>query len=246
VAVSFDEEDYKLVLSLIYSLVLLKISDMKKTIVLSVAILSFSFHRATAQTEETTPIKSIHKRNVKIEAFYGFPNLLTAALKNTYELTNQKKEQLSIAGAGPVGLRAEYFITDHLAFGAEISYATTSIQWQERGTIKLNDTTAIPYNYSFKLTAPRIRMLGKFNFHFGTSEHFDWYAGLGIGYNNTRIRLITDAPYIRDYDILSLYFLPLSLRVNFGGNYYFTKNVGIGFEVGLGGPLAAVALTAKF
>jgi hypothetical protein len=225
---------------------------MKKATSVSLLFIGLSFNMAMAQSETTTtiaptpPIKSIHKRNVKVEAFYGFPNLLTAAIKNTYELTNQKKEQLSITGAGPIGLRAEYFITDHLAFGAEISYATTSIQWQERGTLKLNDSLSVPYNYSFKLTAPRIRMLGKFNFHFGTTEHFDWYAGLGIGYNSTRIHLVTDAPYIRDYDILSLYFLPLSARLDFGANYYFTKNLGVGFEVGLGGPLAAVALTAKF
>ncbi len=219
---------------------------MKKATLLSFAATSLLLHYTAAAQTETPIIKSIHKRTVKVEAFYGFPNLLTAALKNTYELTNQKKEQLSIVGFGPVGLRAEYFITDHLAFGGEISYATTSIQWQEKGNIKMNDSTSIPYNYSFKLTAPRLRVLGKFNFHFGTTEHFDWYTGLGIGYNGTRVKLFTDAPYIRDYDILSLYFLPLSARLDFGCNYYFTKNIGIGFEVGLGGPLASVGLTAKF
>jgi hypothetical protein len=218
---------------------------MKKEALLLVVLLGFFLNSTITAQIETTPSKSIYRGTLKVETFYGFPNLLTAAIKNTYELTNQKKEQLSITGIGPIGLRAEYFITDHIAFGAELSYAATSIQWQEHGTIKLNDTI-VPYNYSFKLTAPRIRMLGKFNFHFGTTEHFDWYAGLGIGYNSTRIHLETDAPYIRDYDILSLYFLPLSARIDFGGNYYFTKNLGVGFEVGLGGPLAAVALTAKF
>jgi hypothetical protein len=243
-----EEALFNLVSSLSYRILLKRITGMKQTTSLSLLVFSlFISCTIVAQTETLpVPIKAIHKRNIKLEAFYGFPNLLTATLKNAYELTNQKKEQLSITGTGPIGLRAEYFITDHLAFGTEISYATTSIQWQERGTLKVNDTITVPYNYRFKLTAPRVRMLGKFNFHFGTSEHFDWYVGLGIGYNNTRIKLTTDAPYIRDYDILSLYFLPLSTRLDFGGNYYFTKNLGVGFEVGLGGPLAAVALTAKF
>lgn len=218
---------------------------MTKTAYLLIAAISLTINYSTfAQTEN--PPKSIHKGSVTITPFIGFPNLLTAALQNTYELTNQKKEQLSITGVGPLGIRAEFFITDHIAVGGEISYASTTIQWKEKGTIKLNDSSSVPYDYSFKLKAPRIRTLVKFNYHFATTQHRDWYAGLGVGYNNTRIKLDTDAPYIRDYDILSLYFLPLSARLNLGFSYYFTKNFGVNAEVGLGGPLASVGLITTF
>ncbi|HET6225793.1 MAG TPA: hypothetical protein VFF27_05910 [Bacteroidia bacterium] len=197
-----------------------------------------------AQTEPI--LKSVHKGSVTITPYFGFPNLLTAAIQNTYELTNQKKEQLSIRGVGPIGIRAEYFIIDHLAIGGEISYANTRIDWKEKGSLKLPDSTSVPYTYSFSLKAPRVRTLVKLNYHFLTRTHSDWYAGVGIGYNNTRIKLTTDAPYIRDYDILSLYFLPISARINFGFSYYFTKNIGLNAEVGLGGPLGSIGISGKF
>lgn len=216
----------------------------KRTIHFSVLIYLIVIQSATAQTASGD--KSIHKGNITFTPYFGFPNLLTAALQNTYELTNQKKEQLSITGVGPVGLRASYFITDHLAIGGEISYTSSSVQWTEKGTIKLNDSTSAPYTYSFKLKAPRIRTLVRLNYHFATTEHRDWYAGIGAGYNNTRIQLETNAPYIRDFDILSLYFLPLSARIHLGFNYYFTKNIGINAEVGLGGPLGSIGITGKF
>ena len=200
----------------------------------------------TANAQISSDEKSVHKRNVTITPFFGFPNLLTAAIKNTYELTNQKKEQLTIQGIGPIGIRTEYFIIDQLAIGGEVSYASTTIEWKEKGTIKLPDSTEVPYDYSFELKAPRIRTLVKLNYHFAVNKHTDWYTGIGIGYNSTRVKLNTDAPYIKDYDILSLYFLPLSMRINFGFNYYFTKNIGVNAEIGLGGPLGSVGLSAKF
>lgn len=195
---------------------------------------------------QDTPLTPARKGAITITPYFGFPNLLTAALQNTYELTNQKKEQLRITGIGPIGVRAGYFITDHLAVGGEVSYASTTIQWKESGTLQLNDSTAVPYTYSFRLKAPRIRTLLRLNYHFAITQHHDWYAGLGIGFNNTRIKLDTNAPYIRDYDILSLYFLPVSTRLNFGFNYYLKKNIGLNMEVGLGGPLASVGIIAAF
>lgn len=217
---------------------------MKKLNCFASIFLSIFLHQTL--TAQTQPVKPFQKGSVTLTPFFGFPNLLTAAIQNTYELTNQKKEQLTIEGVGPFGIRAQYFITDHIAVGGEISYASTTIQWKEKGTIKLNDSTSVPYYYTFKLKAPRIRTLVKVNYHFATSEHRDWYVGLGMGYNNTRIKLETDAPYIRDYDILSLYFLPVSARLNFGFNYYFTKHIALNAEVGLGGPLASIGLTAAF
>jgi hypothetical protein len=197
-------------------------------------------------TAQEPVLKSVYKERITITPYMGFPNLLAAAVQNMYELTNQKKEQLSITGVGPLGIRAAYFITDHLSIGGEVSYASTSIQWKETRAIKLTDSTMVPYTYSFRLHAPRIRTLVKLNYHFAITEHREWYAGGGVGYNNTRIKLDTDAPYIRDYDILSLYFLPLSARLNLGFNYYFSQHVGLNAEVGLGGPLASVGLTVKF
>jgi len=220
------------------------ISVLKKAIQLTFIVSFVLVHTVSSQI--TPALKSVHKGSVTVTPYMGFPNLLTAAIRNTYELTNQKKEQLTIHGVGPIGLRAEYFIIDHLSIGGEVSYASTSIEWKEKGTLKLPDSTTIPYMYSFKLKAPRIRTLVKLNYHFATTEHTDWYTGVGIGYNSTRINLTTDAPYIRDYDILSLYFLPLSARINFGFNYYFTKYFGINAEVGLGGPLGSIGISGRF
>ena len=71
------------------------------------AVLFYSLIAQTANAQISSDEKSVHKHNVAITPFLGFPNLLTAAIKNTYELTNQRKEQLTIQGIGPIGIRAE-------------------------------------------------------------------------------------------------------------------------------------------
>jgi hypothetical protein len=214
---------------------------MKKNIN-TILIFLLLIHATTAQTVSN---KSVQKGTVITTPYYGFPNFLTATLKNANEVINQEKEQLHPIGFGPVGMSASYLVTDNLAVGGEVSYASARIQWKEHETLQVADSAGIPRTYHFVLQAQRIRILIKLNYHFAITQHSDWYLDMGLGYNHTPIKLVTDAPF-HDHDISSLCFLPLSAQTNLGFSYYFTKNIGVNAQVGIGGPLVAVGVTAKF
>ncbi len=214
---------------------------MKKVIDLLV-VFSFLMHNVNGQNESG---QSVYKRDIIITPYIGFPNVLTTVLKNANELANPKKEQVSISAFGPIGINAFYLLTDKLAIGGEMSYSSTEIQWKESGFLEVNDSAGILYTYRFLIQAPRIRILGKLNYHFATGKHHDWYLGFGLGYNYTRIKLLTNA-HGNDYKIPALCFLPFSARTNLGFNYYFTKNVAVNAELGIGGPLTLVGITCKF
>lgn len=174
---------------------------------------------------------------------------MTTAVKTLYK-NDATYDSYRVSGFGPAGVRGEYLINDHIAFGADINYSATNIEWSEKTETgydpKTNDPIYTTYNY--KVSVPRLRIVAKFNAHFGESDHFDWYAGGGIGYNRTTIKLTSDDPSYTDQGDLSGGFLiPIAARVDFGGRYFFTDNIGMGFEVGLGGgPLASLGISAKF
>jgi opacity protein-like surface antigen len=200
-------------------------------------------------TGQSTEIQAqrVEKGTFAFEAYYGFPNLLSSALKTAYS-DDVYYENYKVGGFGPAGIRAEYFITDHIAFGADVNYSLSTVEWDEKRDIYDNNSNVITQTYTYKLSVPRLRALGKFNFHFGASEHFDWYAGAGLGYNHTQIKITTNDPSYTDDDNLgNIFIIPISGRIDFGGKYYFAKNVGVGFELGLGGgPLASLGICAKF
>ncbi len=201
-----------------------------------------------SMTTTGTYAQAVEKGTVAVDAYYGFPNLLSATARNLY--FDQTYDNFSVTGFGPAGIRGEYFINDHIAFGLDINYSVTNIKWTDQGYEEYDSNTGtyITRTYNYKISIPRLRTLAKFAYHFGSSDNFDWYAGAGIGYNSTHTILTTDNPTYTDYKGLgSIFVIPVSARIDFGGKYYFSKNIGAGFEVGLGGgPLASIGLCAKF
>ena len=216
---------------------------MKKSIVLVAAaavMIMGTTKKANAQCVE--------KGTIAVDAYYGFPNLLTTAVKALYA-NDGTYENYRVSGFGPAGVRGEYLINDHIAFGIDVNYSLTNVQWTEQSTIGYVPVTGDPIyaNYDYKISVPRLRALAKFNAHFGKSEHFDWYAGAGLGYNHTTLTLTTNDPDYVEEDLSGTYAIPVAARIDFGGRYFFTDNIGLGFEVGLGGgPLASLGLNIKF
>lgn len=196
--------------------------------------------------QERDDSKSVHQGTVSIDAYYGVPNILLNIFMNSLPTSNQ----YHIQNIGPCGIRGEIFMVDHVAFGLDANYSLSTISW------KVEETTGnYPYTItqitSYDVTINRLRVLAKCNFHFAANEHFDWYAGGGIGYNQTEYTQHKNgvaSKYDRDDNFASLISaVPVSWRINFGGKYYFTPNIGAGMEVGIcGGPLLSLALCSKF
>lgn len=199
-----------------------------------------------AQSEKPLNEKNFH---VGIEAYYGFPNLFSDILESSFESKYQYTEY-ELTDFGPTGIRAEFFINKHIAFGVDASYATTQLKWVK--DFYAYDPFTGGYTkasqYSYRVDVSRLRILSKFDAHFGSSKYFDWYAGAGVGYNSTDITLTTNAPdeSYRQENRFPFATLPFCMRICTGGKYYFVKNMGIGFEFGLGGPLLSFGLNGRF
>jgi hypothetical protein len=194
---------------------------------------------------QTTPNSAINKGNISTTPYFGFPNFLTASLKNVYELADHKKDQLTIKGSVPVGIAVSYLIKENLAIGGEIGYESTEVKWRENETLMGNDSTNFPYIHNYFLKASRTRILIILNYHFVIRKRSDWYIGFGLGYNHTFAKLHTNAPNIGNYDSSSCFF-PVSVQTKLGFNYYFTKNIAFHADAGIGGPLVSIGITGKF
>ncbi len=179
--------------------------------------------------------QSLETDDIMIEVYYGFPNLFTTVLKNTYANDPSIQSGLEISGVGPIGFRGEYMVTDKFGFGIDVNYSNTRLQWTEEfsGTV-----------YNYELNAPRFRVMGKFNFHFASSDVFDAYSSVGAGYNSAKITLKTNDPSYTDEEQVAL--IPIAFRLAIGARYFFTDNIGANLEFGLGGgALMHVGLSYK-
>jgi hypothetical protein len=194
---------------------------------------------------QTSSKIAINRGDIFITPSIGFPNFLTSRIKEAHKLNEPNKVQLSSRSSVPLGINASYEISQNIAMGTEISYESTQIKWRENETLIGNDSTTIPVIYHYTLNASRIRVLVILNYHFAVREHTDWYFGFGLGYSHNTTKLTTEATNTF-YENLSPCFLPISTRTKVGVNYCFLKNIAVNAEVGIGGPLVCLGITAKF
>ncbi|HET6226093.1 MAG TPA: hypothetical protein VFF27_07420 [Bacteroidia bacterium] len=200
-------------------------------------LLTLSIQFVKAQESSRT---NADKGNIITTAYMGFPNFLVPAIKDAYELTGPRKEQLDIRASVPIGIQASYRINNKLDIGAELSHESAKIKWRENETLFGSDSTKITHHYL--LNAARIRLLVIANYHFKIKKNMDWYFGFGLGYNYNPIKLETDG-------IASVgnspCFFPITAKTKLGFNYYLIKNLALNAEAGIGGPLLSLGITFK-
>jgi hypothetical protein len=177
----------------------------------------------------------IEKGNYIFEAFYGGPNLWSNVLEASYISTNSIDVKPS--NIGPLGLRAEYLISDRLGLGIDILYSRNAVFWKDE------DFFTPGSYFSYKVSVPRIRLTPRLNFHFTSTDRFDIYGAFGAGYKNTRYILETDDPDYEDTTESAL--IPISLRIGLGARFFFTENIGVGAEIGIGGAFATFGVAIK-
>ncbi|MFT5600664.1 MAG: hypothetical protein ACI9N1_000900 [Flavobacteriales bacterium] len=206
---------------------------MKKLLLISLSFLTFGFtQNSYAQATE--------EGNVLIDVYYGFPNLYSATLKSAYANSGTTTD-VKIGSLGPVGAKVEYMVSDKVGMGVDFNYTSTSVSYTEEGYDAMNNLTT----YDYKVSRNVLRIFPRFNFHFGSGDSFDGYAGLGAGWRNSSWKFeSTDPDYISD-EIDGL--LPVSFRLFLGGRYFFTDNIGMNLEFGVGGgALIQGGLALKF
>jgi outer membrane protein W len=142
---------------------------------------------------------------------------------------------------GPVALTYENGIADKISVGVQVGYATLkNVDTEKDGLGAGKD-----FIETSKLTQLAVYLRG--NYHFGESEKFDPYIGLGIGYNNFKYTIEDNDPSTGT--ITSLFKIPGSVGFSgqLGAKYYFSSSIGAYAELGyLAGSFAQIGLVAKF
>lgn len=179
--------------------------------------------------------QAIEEGNVIIDAYYGFPNLYSTIFKAAYESSNSTG--LTLGSQGPLGIRAEYLITDKVGFGIDLGINSSSISYREA------DINNNIYDYEF--TTRKIGAIFTFNYHFVENDKLDAYFVVGGGYGNRNFKFTSTDPNYIEESVESL--IPISYKIGVGMRYFFTENIGANLALGLGqGGLVNVGVSAKF
>lgn len=179
--------------------------------------------------------------NYMVSVHTGLGNPLKTNLRATEDLSDNQTAQFK--GLNTSGLMFTTKVNDKFSFGLDLMYGSASANFDRTDTFFVNgqwDYTTTNYD----ITKRRLRVQFRFNKHFGNNVNFDQYVGFGVGGNKRwRKEFVNDSlttPETSDSAI------PLSMRVCYGFQYYPIYNLGIGGEVGLGGPFLQVMVTYKF
>lgn len=191
---------------------------------------SYSQQKTLQQEKEVPP--AVKQNNLVIEPYYGFPYWWGYILSASYQ--NSQVSNVRIRNTNHIGGKIEYFVTDYVGIGLDFTYANFSISYSD-----YNNGNSFIHTYSIT----KMRFLGRMNFHFATTPFFDPYATLGFGYN--RVIYYDSNPSNSYNNNLTLNFIPISFRAGVGCRYFFSNNMGIHAEMGLGGPVGLIGVVMK-
>jgi opacity protein-like surface antigen len=189
------------------------------------------FGSAIAQETEKKE-KCVRQGRFLIDAYYGLPFL---SLKdNLYRVHDGFVLYTSIKNLNHTGAEVEYMIVDFIGLGLEYTRATINASY----TINNAD--------NYNVTIIKQRFLFKFTGHFLTTKRLDPYGGIGFGIRRANISSTNSAD---ENNVSRLNFnentLPFTLRAAVGIHYYPIKNIGLGLEVGAGGPIVQAGISIK-
>lgn len=199
--------------------------------------------------------QAVEQGNILVTGYVGGPNLLSILLKTLTKsgtITDGNGNVVDVTGLKtggliPVGVRAEYMLSDHFGLGLDGSYANSSLSFSGDDG---NGGTA-----NIKVSFPRPRVLAMANYHFGKGMA-DFYFGGGLGYAKSLAKPIisgssTDPDVQEAIDeakatLKSAIAVPIGGRLHFGTNIFFSDYVGLNLEIGAGGPMLKGGICAKF
>ena len=190
--------------------------------------------------------QAIEEGSFIIDPYYGYPNFGKKIVSS--QINN---EDVNVRGIGPWGLRMEFMATDQIGITLDGIHNSAGFKHRntpdtvndEEGNIVENET-----EYEYKAMMNRLRVQLGFNYHFSFSNPMlDTYLGFAIGSNNRFWKASTNEPNNNFKDeVTDFVLVPISLRIRFGGRYYFSEKIGVNAELGLGGPVLSTGLSFKF
>ncbi|MFD1552314.1 hypothetical protein DNU06_11225 [Putridiphycobacter roseus] len=171
--------------------------------------------------------QALEEGNVQLDVYAGYPNLLNSAFKNTEILDFE--DEIEFSSIPTVGFRFGYMLSDKISLGIDFNYSSFSFNYTDEAT-----------NYDYQIGLNRIRAMARFEVHFSQNDKLDMYMPIAAGIHKITPKVSTTDPNEQETvndveDILGLFDFPVAFRVGFGGRYFFTDNIGLNLEFGLGG-----------
>lgn len=197
--------------------------------IFTLALLSGFGYNANAQVEQG---------NIIIDPYYGYPNFG----KSTADALVTDGDVLDVTGIGPAGMRVEYLISDNFGVGVDFIYNSFGVA----ATYDSIDSLGNSATYTDNVDMRRIRVQLRMNYHFVQTDQMDAYVGFGAGTNFRKYTYSSTNPSFIASDDLTATPIPVSVRIALGARFYFTENIGINAELGLGGPVISGGLSIKF
>lgn len=167
----------------------------------------------------------VKKDNIIIDAFYGWPYLNGTILQGIGSASNLT----NIKNTNHLGGKIEYMLSDKMGVGGEFTYADAGMNY-------VNGLNGQVY----KAGISKIRILGRFNYHFGVTQKIDPYFTFGLGYKKTTFYDTGSSNFNQSFNVL-----PVSFKTAIGMRIYFSDLIGFNGEVGIGGPLITAGITLK-
>lgn len=200
-----------------------------------------------ASAKVSVSAQALEQGNIILDGYYGAPNLGKSFWKSIE--TAAGTTNFKATGIGPLGLRGEYLVSDRIGVGFDVIYNSNNISYTTVDSVYNSGTNAYDKRtYNYERTMNRVRIQARFNYHFDVSNpNLDAYFGVGAG-SNSRFRKFYEngVEIADDFSGSGLGVIPVSFRLCTGLRYYFTENIGINGEIGLGGPMISAGLSVKF
>lgn len=156
---------------------------------------------------------------------YSFAQSLSRTLFD--DLITYNSERIRYSGLFPIGMRFEHMIADRVGMGMEVNYRSNILDFYE-----VQSSTLVEHTYRYE--DHQFRLMGRLNYHFVNDENVDIYGGIGAGYRHVRRKAET-TDTTTDLDWIDEIFPPVTFRLSLGFRYFFVPNMGVNFEMGIGG-----------
>jgi hypothetical protein len=179
-----------------------------------------------------------YKGDVLVSAYCGLPNTLRLNLAATENIPSDAR----FSGLSPFGVRGVMKVNNNVSIGFDVIYGFAKAQYSITDSLFVNGQWVSETN-EYSISKRRLRPQFRINKHFVSKNNLDHYVGFAVGGNSRWTKEYVNNVLVTKNTKESA--IGLSMRVCYGFSYSLTHNIGLGGEIGLGGPLLQMAVTYK-
>jgi hypothetical protein len=226
-------------LKAVFTLVILAVFAMQK------APAQYRFDENPLKQKLNKGLQALNEGEFMFTAYGSYPNFMR--YRAQISLLNGDAKSATTGGIAPIGFQFEYMLSNLFGFTIDGIFNSYNARWiHEYSDFDPFTGTNVNVVSNNSVTQTRYRLLFGLNYHYNEveNEKFDFYAGLAIGMNRRNLSVSVDHFWKdRFWDFTINY--PLATRACLGIRFFATKQLGLNFELGAGGPVLRYGLTYR-